>query len=656
GEVAPQHLEYGRAVAFAGFGAGLWVAIAHVGSPAIPAILAAHQAAALGFQRLPALELRQQQCLYLLEPLAIGADLRSALQVIVRRAHAGVDRRLLLLQRLDLAGKRGELPLLLVAESRARLGLCRWRGAIARALAAGLDARRRASLPQPVTVAAHVFAPCPTALGGERLRHYVVEKAAVMAHEQQRAGVVLQLLLEQLEGLDVEIVGRLVEHQQIGGLGEEPREQQPVALATGEHPDRRARALRRKEEVAQIADDMLALAADFHPFRSRTDHVGERRFRVQLLAELVEVCNPEIRAEAHAALIGRQLAEDQADESRLAGAVRADQPDPVAAQDAHRELCDQRPSGHAFTDVRQLRDELTRALARIKAQLDRTEALAPRGALHAQPLQPAHATFIPGAAGLDPFADPDFLLGPELVEAAARNLLGGELLLPCGLVRREIAGVGAKHAAVELHDASRDAIEEGAIVSDHDHRGYPQQQLLEPLDRADVEVIGRLIEQEEVGLAGESKGQGRALALAARARRRRHFAVELEAMQELRQAGLEAPALALVAEQGGAGAARHPGLGARQQAFPQRARRRELRLLFHGHDLQAIAELPLAVVQRAPSRDDAQQRGLARAVAANEPDALPGLQRESCAVEQRPVAERKMSVTKRDERHGRGGE
>ena len=59
-----------------------------------------------------------------------------------------------------------------------------------------------------------------------------------MADQQQRAGIIGQHLLEQVQCLDVEIVGRLVEDQQVAGLCQDLRQQQPVALAAGQGLDR----------------------------------------------------------------------------------------------------------------------------------------------------------------------------------------------------------------------------------------------------------------------------------------------------------------------------------------------------------------------------------------------------------------------------------
>ena len=72
-----------------------------------------------------------------------------------------------------------------------------------------------AALAHPVGVAARVLADPPASLEHERARDHVVEEGAVVAHEQQRPSRLDQQLLEQVERLDVEIVRRLVEHEQV---------------------------------------------------------------------------------------------------------------------------------------------------------------------------------------------------------------------------------------------------------------------------------------------------------------------------------------------------------------------------------------------------------------------------------------------------------
>ena len=74
-----------------------------------------------------------------------------------------------------------------------------------------------------------------------------------------------------------------------------------------------------------------------------------------------------------------------------------------------------------------------------------------------------------------------------------------------------------------------------------------EQQLFEPLDAVDVEVVGRLVEQQQVGLERQrARPAPRACVRRPRAPDGAAVAVEAEAVQVLDQARFGAPALALV--------------------------------------------------------------------------------------------------------------
>ena len=64
-----------------------------------------------------------------------------------------------------------------------------------------------------------------------------VEEPAVVADDHGAAGVILERLLEGAEGLDVEIVGRLVEQQDVGARLQDLGEVDAVALTAGELAD-----------------------------------------------------------------------------------------------------------------------------------------------------------------------------------------------------------------------------------------------------------------------------------------------------------------------------------------------------------------------------------------------------------------------------------
>jgi hypothetical protein len=129
--------------------------------------------------------------------------------------------------------------------------------------------------------------------------------------------------------------------------------------------------------------------------------------------------------------------------------------------------------------------------------------------------------------------DLGLLLADRLAE---RHLARGGLAAPL----RPGAGEEARLAGLELEHGGADRLEEPAVVGDHDDRGVERLELgLQPLERVDVEVVGRLVEQQQVGLARERAAQRRARELAAGERRQEPVDVrvlEAEVVQHVRRA------------------------------------------------------------------------------------------------------------------------
>ena len=148
-----------------------------------------------------------------------------------------------------------------------------------------------------------------------------------MADDQNRALVFAEQFLEQVERLDVEVVGRLVEHDQVRGEAERAGEHQAAALAARQLLDRRARLLGPEQEVLHVADDMPALAVDGDVIAAaagqRVDQGGRGRQRVALL---VHARHRHVGPDADLAGIGRERAGQEVDQRRLARAVGADTP------------------------------------------------------------------------------------------------------------------------------------------------------------------------------------------------------------------------------------------------------------------------------------------------------------------------------------------
>ena len=119
----------------------------------------------------------------------------------------------------------------------------------------------------------------------------------------------------------------------------------------------------------------------------------------------------------------------------------------------------------------------------------------------------------------------------------------------------------------------------------------------EPVDRREVEVVGRLVEQQQIGRLRQSAGErGPAPLAAARAfGRSRHVDAELAGDRfDLVPGG---------------------GVAARQREIHQRVEAGEERILFEHDDPRARLDLALAAVGVDPVGDELEQGGFARAVA-----------------------------------------
>src|SRR5690242_8786323 len=91
---------------------------------------------------------------------------------------------------------------------------------------------QRRTLTQPVFIAADEFSDPAAALEYQSARDDVVDEASIVAHEKQRPWPFNQKRFEQLEHLDVEIVGGLVEYEHVRRFREEPRKKQTISLAS----------------------------------------------------------------------------------------------------------------------------------------------------------------------------------------------------------------------------------------------------------------------------------------------------------------------------------------------------------------------------------------------------------------------------------------
>ena len=126
-----------------------------------------------------------------------------------------------------------------------------------------------------------------------------------------------------------------------------------------------------------------------------------------------------------------------------------------------------------------------------------------------QPIEPLFPAlgFLAALPGAEP-ADEFLLLGDVRLLLLERPLLAQLLQFLLLHERRVIAGVALELALGQPDDPGGQAVEQVTVVADDDDRPAEAEQVLfQPLDGGQVQVIGRLVEQQQVGLADEQLGQ-----------------------------------------------------------------------------------------------------------------------------------------------------
>ena len=247
----------------------------------------------------------------------------------------------------------------------------------------------------------------------------------------------------------------------------------------------------------------------------------------------------------------RQLPGDRPQERRLAGAVRPDDADPLprwAARNGTRATVRGSPDrlarrrhldrvvGRQRDPPRQVADDevvdpegqLARADRSAAGERRRRERQAtPRpGRLDPARLEPLEAGLVLvhlAELAMAPVALDELAFAGDRVGRALGLLRRSSVaLLALPVVGAVVAPEDRQPPVPELPDPGHRRVEEGSIVGRDEERTGPSPKVrLEPLERPEVEVVRRLVEQEQVGIRDDEPGQRRPGLLATRQRGRR---------------------------------------------------------------------------------------------------------------------------------------
>ena len=345
-----------------------------------------------------------------------------------------------------------------------------------------------------------------------RLRQPVQEKA-IVGDRQNGAGEPLEIILQNRERCDVQVVGRLVQQQHIGCRHQNGEQIQPPALTAGEPADGHGLQVSRKEEPLHhlVGGKGPLVRLDF--ICNVVDEIVDPLVQIQLPALLGKMPDLHGSADGHAAAVRLQFPGDQVQQRGLSRAVVAHDADPVSPQEVIREVIDHRPAVKGLCDIIQL-DDLFAQPAGSRSQLHRIVRL--RRILVPQRLVPGDPFLGFGGPGTAAPHDP-LPLHPK--DGLALALAGLSHLRPLFLQLQVLGVVGLiviQLSPAQFCDVVDHPLQEIAVMGHHDEPAFEAAEpILQPGHHLTVQVVGGLVQDQDVRRSQQCRSQCHALALSA---------------------------------------------------------------------------------------------------------------------------------------------
>ena len=245
--------------------------------------------------------------------------------------------------------------------------------------------------------------------------------------------------------------------------------------------------------------------------RHQLGHVAEGGAREIELVDLVlrEIADAEFLRLAHRAGHRLQPAGEQLGQRRLAVAVGAEQRDAVVHVDADVEAAQHRLAGFV-ADIDALEIEQRRRQRVGGGEVEARQRLLDDGSRHFHLFQQLEPTLrLARLRGLVAEAVDEGLHVAALGELLLDGLRLYPLLFGAGLAEGvEIAAVSRQPATLYMHRPAGDAVEQVAVMADDDQRAAPVlEEIRQPDRRLDIEMVGWLVEQQQVGVGEQRRGQ-----------------------------------------------------------------------------------------------------------------------------------------------------
>jgi hypothetical protein len=271
------------------------------------------------------------------------------------------------------------------------------------------------------------------------------QQVAIVRDDDERAVVILKRFGECLAHFDVEVIGGLVQQQQVGLLPDQQRERESRFLAARKPADgMRDHVAPEIESAEEVAELLFARRG----IDLREDAKAAIRRGELLDLVLREVADRQRLRGVPFAGQRRQRTGDRLEERRLAGAIGAEEPDAIAVEDAPIEALEHRRTARiAERHMLELHETLRGDRHWREHELEGAVGVRGGDSLHAlERLHPALRLLRLRRLGPEA-VDERLQMGDLPLLLDVRRLLQRELLRPLPLELRIVAGVGPQLSA-----------------------------------------------------------------------------------------------------------------------------------------------------------------------------------------------------------------
>ena len=315
----------------------------------------------------------------------------------------------------------------------------------------------------------------------------------------------IQIVLQDLQRLNIEIIRRLIQYKNVRRTHKHTKQVQPTLLSSGQLCHLRILfALHEQESLTHgRCCDQPVTRADILPHAP--DNINHCVRARQVLIFLAEISCHDRLSPLHGPFIRLEHPRQYFDQRRLSASVRSDDPDPVILQKIIGKIVEQALPAIAFAQ---------------HPRFDRLIAHSRRNRLDDH--IPFLDDLLPVPQRFEPLNMRLLLSRPRpcaphhprqilLVERSHLPLCGKGVIHPlllCLQVLFIVSGITVDPGPVDLPDRCCHLIQKIPVVRDH-HQCAPvaRQLILKPLDHLVVQMVGRLIQNENIARRKQSRRQ-----------------------------------------------------------------------------------------------------------------------------------------------------